>query len=448
MPLLIYIFPYKKFKMMIEQNGEKTQPNSNDIEPKQSVTTNSSVLDNSENNEKTTVSLEGRIKTKDVTNTKGQNFEDYGLKKELLKGIYEKGFDFPSPIQEEVIPVALTGQSVIARAKNGTGKTGSFAIPVLANLDSGCKFTQSLILVPTRELALQTSGIIRELGRYLNVRCEAVTGGTNVKEDIRRIRENNPVQVLIGTPGRVYDLVLKKAIDLSECRMLVLDEADKLISSDFNKSLERIINHLPEKCQIMLFSATFPVEIKQFQDKYLKDAVEKNLMDELTLVGVTQYYTYLEEKDKLHCLHTLFQKLEINQVIIFCNTTKRVELLTKKIIEMGFSCFYIHAKMEQKDRNKVYYDYRNNACRCLVSSDLMTRGIDVPNVNLVINFDFPKAPETYLHRIGRSGRFGHLGLAISFITEGDVENFYNIQKDLDTVIELMPQNVDRNKYMV
>ena len=151
---------------------------------------------------------------------------------------------------------------------------------------------------------------------------------------------------------------------------------------------------------------------------------------------------------KLHCLHTLFQKLEINQAIIFCNTTKRVELLAKKITDMGFSCYYIHARMEQEDRNRVYHDFRHNACRCLVSSDLMTRGIDIPNVNVVINFDFPKNAETYLHRIGRSGRFGHLGISISFITDDDVNNFYAIQKDLDTEIEAMPQSIDRNLYAI
>jgi ATP-dependent RNA helicase DDX6/DHH1 len=230
--------------------------------------------------------------------------------------------------------------------------------------------------------------------------------------------------------------------------MLALDEADKLLSQDFQSILEEVISFLPQKRQIMLFSATFPLTVKSFKDKYLRNAVLKNLMDELTLLGITQYYTYLQEKLKLHCMHTLFQKLEINQAIIFCNTTKRVELLAKKITDMGFSCYYIHAKMDQNDRNRVYHDFRHNACRCLVTSDLMTRGIDIPNVNVVINFDFPKLAETYLHRIGRSGRFGHLGVSISFITDDDVNNFYAIQKDLDTEIEAMPAEIDRNIYAV
>ena len=364
----------------------------------------------------------------------------------MLKGIYEKGYENPSPVQEEVIPVALMGKDIIARAKNGTGKTGSFVIPILEKIDFSQKYVQSLILVPTRELALQTSSTIREIGKYLNVQCMISTGGTNLKDDIYRLY--NPVQVLVGTPGRVFDLANKGALDLSRCGILVLDEADKLLSQDFQRVLEGIISYLPQKRQIMLFSATFPLNVKAFKDKYLKNAILKNLMEELTLLGITQYYTYLEEKLKLHCLHTHFQKLEINQAIIFCNTTKRVELLAKKISDMGFSCYYIHARMNQEERNRVYHDFRNNACRCLVSSDLMTRGIDIPNVNVVVNFDFPKNAETYLHRIGRSGRFGHLGISISFITDDDVNNFYTIQQDLDTEIEAMPQSIDRNLYAV
>ena len=272
------------------------------------------------------------------------------------------------------------------------------------------------------------------------------TGGTNLKDDIYRLY--NPVHIVVGTPGRVCDLAQKNVLKLNNCDILVLDEADKLLSQDFQTIIEKIISKLPKKKQIMLFSATFPLDVKKFKDKYMQNAILINLMEELTLFGISQYYTYLEEKVKVNCLHTLFGKLEINQAIIFCNTTKRVELLAKKIINMGFSCFYIHAKMEQEERNKVYHDFRHNACRCLVCSDLMTRGIDIPNVNVVINFDFPKSSETYLHRIGRSGRFGHLGIAISFITDDDLKNYYVIKKELDTEIEPMPQNIDRNLYAI
>ena len=306
-----------------------------------------------------------------------------------------------------------------------------------------------MILVPTRELALQISSTVKEIGKYLNVQCMVSTGGTDLKEDIHRLRnQSTPVHVVVGTPGRVFDLSVKQIMDISKCGILVLDEADKLLSQDFEKTVENIIKKLPNQRQIMLFSATFPSDVRKFQEKYMPNSVMKNLMKELTLLGITQYYTYIEEKLKLNCLHTLFQKLEINQAIIFCNATKRVKLLAKKVMEMGMSCFFIHAKMEQQERNKVFHDFRNNACRCLVSTDLMTRGIDVPNVNVVINFDFPKNSETYLHRIGRSGRFGHLGIAISFVTDDDLKNYYTIKKELDTDIDPMPQNIDRDKYAI
>ena len=373
----------------------------------------------------------------------------------LLKGIFEKGYDNPSPVQEEVIPVALDSKDIIARAKNGTGKTGSFVIPILQLINTNPKdkeilnSIQSLVLVPTRELALQISSTFKEIGKYLNVQCMVSIGGTNIKEDILRLKSGvSPVHIVVGTPKRIKDLAYQRVLNLERCGILVLDEADKLLGDDFYGEIKSIISYLPKKRQIMLFSATFPLDVKKFKDEYLNKPVMLNLMEELTLFGITQYYTYIEEKLKLQCLHTLFQKLEINQAIIFCNTTKRVELLSKKIIEMGFSCYYIHAKIEQEKRNRIYHDFRNNACRCLVSSDLMTRGIDIPNVNVVINFDFPKSAETYLHRIGRSGRFGHLGIAISFITDDDLQNYYSIKKELDTEIDAMPQNIDRNKYAI
>lgn len=253
--------------------------------------------------------VDNRIKTKDVTDTKGHSFEDYHLKIELLKGIYEKGYEKPSPVQEEVIPIALTGKDVIARAKNGTGKTASFVIPILEKCDFTKYYVQALILVPTRELALQVSATIRELGKYLNVQCIICTGGTNIKDDIYRL--SSPVQVLVGTPGRILDLASKNVLDLSGCITMALDEADKLLSQDFQPIIEGIIEFLSVKRQIMLFSATFPLNVKTFKDKYMKNAVMKNLMEELTLLGLTQYYTYLKEKLKLHCIHTLFQKVRL-----------------------------------------------------------------------------------------------------------------------------------------
>ncbi|KXJ15042.1 putative ATP-dependent RNA helicase me31b [Exaiptasia diaphana] len=388
---------------------------------------------------------DNRIKTTDVTATKGNEFEDYCLKRELLMGIFEKGYENPSPIQEESIPVALAGRDILARAKNGTGKTAAYMIPLLERIETAQNAIQALILVPTRELALQTSQECKVLGKHLDVQAMVTTGGTSLKEDIMRLY--NKVNVIVATPGRILDLMKKGLADMSKCKILVMDEADKLLSMDFKNLLEDIISYLPSNRQILLYSATFPVSVKQFRDIHLMKPYEINLMDELTLFGVTQYYAYVKEKHKVHCLNTLFNKLEINQAIVFCNSVKRVELLAKKLIELGYSCFYIHARMAQAYRNRVFHDFRQGHCRNLVCSDLFTRGIDVQSVNVVVNFDFPQNAETYLHRIGRSGRFGHLGLAINMVTEDDEEDLCKIEKELGTEIKPIPSDIDKKLYV-
>ncbi|KAF8107103.1 hypothetical protein N665_0126s0021 [Sinapis alba] len=385
-----------------------------------------------------------RYRTEDVTATKGNEFEDYFLKRELLMGIYEKGFERPSPIQEESIPIALTGRDILARAKNGTGKTAAFCIPVLEKIDQDNNVIQAVIIVPTRELALQTSQVCKELGKHLKIQVMVTTGGTSLKDDIMRLYQ--PVHLLVGTPGRILDLTKKGVCVLKDCSVLAMDEADKLLSQEFQPSVEHLISFLPENRQILMFSATFPVTVKYFKDRFLTNPYIINLMDELTLKGITQFYAFVEERQKIHCLNTLFSKLQINQSIIFCNSVNRVELLAKKITELGYSCFYIHAKMLQDHRNRVFHDFRNGACRNLVCTDLFTRGIDIQAVNVVINFDFPKTAETYLHRVGRSGRFGHLGLAVNLITYEDRFNLYRIEQELGTEIKQIPPHIDQAIY--
>merc|ERR1719181_748232 len=381
-----------------------------------------------------------RAKTTDVTATKGNEFEDYFLKRELLMGIFEKGFESPSPIQEESIPIALAGKNILARANNGTGKTGAFVIPMLEKVKIEDTHIQGLIIVPTRELALQTSAVVKDLGAHMQVQCMVTTGGTGLREDIMRLY--NTVHVLVATPGRALDLANKGVCDLKKCNTVVMDEADKLLSPEFQPIVEELIGFVHKERQILMFSATFPVTILDFKNKYLKDAHEINLMEELTLKGVTQFYAFVEERQKVHCLNTLFPSCRLHQAIIFCNSVTRVELLAKKITELGYSCFYIHARMYQSHRNRVFHDFRQGACRCLVSSDLFTRGIDIECVNVVINFDFPKNSETYLHRIGRSGRFGHLGLGINLVTYDDRLNLYRVEQELGTEIKPITPNID------
>lgn len=388
---------------------------------------------------------DNRVKTTDVTDTKGNEFEDFCLTRELLMGIFEKGWEKPSPIQEASIPIALSGRDILARAKNGTGKTGAYTIPILEQIDTSKDYIQGMIIVPTRELALQTSQIAMEIGKHLGVKVMVTTGGTSLKDDIMRIYEK--VHLIVATPGRILDLMDKKVANVEKCKILCLDEADKLLSQDFKGMLDRLISHLPLNRQVLLYSATFPLTVESFMRKHMRDPYEVNLMEELTLKGITQYYAFVQERQKVHCLNTLFSKLQINQSIIFCNSTQRVELLAKKITELGYSCYYIHARMAQAHRNRVFHDFRAGLCRNLVCSDLFTRGIDIQAVNVVINFDFPKMAETYLHRIGRSGRFGHMGIAINLITYDDRFSLHKIEQELGTEIRPIPKVIDKSLYV-
>ncbi|TNN44451.1 putative ATP-dependent RNA helicase DDX6 [Liparis tanakae] len=328
-----------------------------------------------------------RVQTSDVTSTKGNEFEDYCLKRELLMGIFEMGWEKPSPIQEESIPIALSGRDILARAKNGTGKT--------------------LVMVPTRELALQVSQISIQISKHLGgVKVMATTGGTNLRDDIMRLDET--VHVVIATPGRILDLIKKGVAKVDRVQIMVMDEADKLLSQDFVVLIEDIISFLAKNRQILLYSATFPMSVQKFMSKHLQKPYEINLMEELTLKGITQYYAYVTERQKVHCLNTLFSR---------------------------------------EYRNRVFHDFRNGLCRNLVCTDLFTRGIDIQAVNVVINFDFPKNAETYLHRIGRSGRFGHLGLAINLITSEDRFNLKSIEDQLVTDIKPIPSSIDKSLYV-
>ncbi|KAL0209627.1 hypothetical protein RCL1_008465 [Eukaryota sp. TZLM3-RCL] len=387
-----------------------------------------------------------RPKTQDVTHTKGTSFEDFNLKEDLLRGIYEYDYQEPSPVQEATIPSALMRRDILARAKNGTGKTASFLIPTLETIDTSLKAIQSVILVPTRELALQTADVAKRLGQFLpNLQVMVATGGPSIKEDIIRISQKP--HIVVATPGRLCELVRQRNADLSKCNILVLDEADKLLTDIFYRQITSVMNQMPQGRQLLLFSATFPASVREFKTKFMKpDTHMVNLMSELTLKGVTQYYAYVEERQKVHCLYTLFKKLDINQSIIFCNSVNRVKHLAMKITELGFSCYYIHSQMDQSERNQVFQNFRNGHCRNLVCSDVWARGIDIQSVNVVFNFDMPKTSETYLHRIGRSGRFGHYGLSISFVTPSDREALYKIETELGCQVEPIPENVDPSLY--
>jgi len=271
------------------------------------------------------------------------------------------------------------------------------------------------------------------------------TGGTNLKDDIMRMYEK--VHLVVATPGRIIDLIEKKVAIMDKLKILCLDEADKLLSQDFQGMLDKLLSFLPPNRQILLYSATFPMAVNTFMTAHMRNPYTINLMEELTLKGVSQFYAYVKEKEKVHCLNTLFTKLQVNQSIIFCNSTQRVELLAKKIVELGYSCYYIHSRMLQAHRNRVFHDFRAGLCRNLVCTDLFTRGIDIQAVNVVVNFDFPKMSETYLHRIGRSGRFGHMGVAINLISYEDRFALHKVEKELGTEIKPIPKVIEKSLYV-
>jgi len=389
---------------------------------------------------------EDRVHTADVTETRNGTFEDYALKRDLLRGIYKKRWERPSPIQEDSIPMALSGYDVLARAKNGVGKTGSYLIPILEKVDVSLPHVQALVLVPTIELASQTYKVCKDLGQYMKgLEVLLVHRGIEIEQVVVTCQTKN-VQIIVSTPGRMRSLVLHGNVKLDKLQMFVLDEADKLLSIDFRPVIEDIISTTPTTRQMLLFSATYPRAVKDFCDKYMRNYKAINTMNELCLRGVAQYYAYVSERQKILCLNTLFRHLTIFQSMIFCNSVRRVTLLAKTIVDLGYSCAYIHAQMSTSERTKVLHDFANKKFRHLVASDLCARGIDVPTVNVVFNFDFPDKSDAYLHRVGRGGRFGGLALAVNFITDNDKKKKALIEKELGCKILALPENLDPALY--
>eukprot|EP00792_Barthelona_sp_PAP020_P005913 TRINITY_DN2849_c0_g1_i1.p1 TRINITY_DN2849_c0_g1~~TRINITY_DN2849_c0_g1_i1.p1 ORF type:complete len:414 (+),score=124.57 TRINITY_DN2849_c0_g1_i1:46-1287(+) len=383
--------------------------------------------------------VDERPQTEDVTATKGLSFAGWNLKKELQMGIYAKGWDEPSPIQEEAIPQILLGNDVLARAKNGTGKTAAFCIPALEHINTTLDLPQVIIIEPTRELAFQTSKVLVDLAKYMeDTKIMVTTGGTNVQDDLERLK--NPVHIIVGTPGRLKHLFEVKRLRADNVSMFILDEADALLGDSFVDDIEVIIRKLPRERQILLFSATFPVSVATFQEKWMDtDTRTVKTMNELTLIGVDQFYAYINEGQKLSLLRQILTDIPFNQLVIFVASAKRSQELAILMTNWGIRTLFIHSFIEQDERNRIVHDFREGIFRILVCTDLFTRGIDIAGVDLVINFDFPSSKmdrpgSKYLHRIGRTGRYGHFGKAISFITDDDTANLFKVEKQLGTKI--------------
>lgn len=371
-----------------------------------------------------------------------EKFDDMNLKEDLLRGIYGYGFEAPSAIQQRAILPIVQGRDTIAQAQSGTGKTATFAISALQLVDESKPITQALILAPTRELAQQIEKVVRALGDRLKVTSRACVGGTLVRDDLR-ILQTEGVQIVVGTPGRVYDMVNRGALKLKDVRLFVLDEADEMLSRGFKEQIYDVFRFLPQSVQVCLFSATMPSDVLEISTRFMRDPVRILVKkEELTLDGIKQFYIAVEREDwKFETLCDLYETLTITQAIIYCNTRRKVDFLTGEMQKRDFTVSAMHGDMKAKDREVIMKEFRSGSSRVLITTDLLARGIDVQQVSLVINYDMPLQRENYIHRIGRSGRFGRKGVAINFVTTQDVEAMRDIEKFYNTKVEEMPMNI-------
>jgi len=370
------------------------------------------------------------------------SWEDLSLKQNLLRGIYAHGFENPSPIQQKSIIPMIGGEDIIAQAQSGTGKTGCFTISSLQIVDLDVSQVQAIIISPTRELSIQSKSVLDKIGIYFkNLRSHLLIGGTSTDNDIKHLREEKP-QILIGCPGRIHDLMRRKFIQHNTIKLIVLDEADEMLSAGFKEQVYNIFQFLPNSVQICLFSATMPSSLYNLTDKFMRNPTKIIVKQEqLTLEGIKQYYIKLEDdSQKYDTLKDLFGIYSSSQCIIYCNSIRRVSDLYEAMKQDGFPVCELHSNLDKNERLKNYEDFRSGTQRVLISSNITARGIDIQQVSTVINFDIPKDIHVYLHRIGRSGRWGRKGVALNFITRRDYKLMKDIESYYDTQIDELPDN--------
>jgi len=369
------------------------------------------------------------------------NFDNMGLSEDLLRGIYAYGFEKPSAIQQRAIMPLIKNLDLIAQAQSGTGKTATFTIGILQRLDFSIPECQALILAPTRELAQQIQKVVVALGDYLLAKCHACIGGTRVSDDISKLKSG--VHIVVGTPGRVFDMLTRRVLIPDRIKLFVLDEADEMLSRGFKDQIYDIFQLLPPHVQVGLFSATMPADALEITQKFMNNPIRILVKrDELTLEGIKQFYVMVEKEDwKFPTLCDLYETLNITQAVIFCNTRRKVDWLTDKMRSKDFTVSSTHGDVGQKERDVILNEFRTGSSRVLITTDLLARGIDVQQVSLVINYDLPRNLENYIHRIGRSGRFGRKGVAINFVTQDDHRALRELEQFYNTQIEEMPGNV-------
>lgn len=369
-------------------------------------------------------------------------WDDLGLNTALLRSIYSYGFENPSPIQKRAIAPMIKGNDIIAQAQSGTGKTGAFSISTLQLINTKINSTQAMILSPTRELSRQTFEVIKNLSSLIKqLRVMLLIGGTSTDDNASELK-NNPPHIIVGCTGRIHDMIRRQYINAKALKLIVLDEADEMLSSGFKEQVYNIFQHLNNNIQVALFSATLPAELSALTDKFMRDPVKILVKSEmLTLEGISQFKVQIDDdRQKYATLKDLYNHISMSQCIIYCNSVKRVQDLYEAMCEDSFPVCCIHSSMEKDDRANSYNEFKSGKYRVLISSNVTARGIDIQQVSTVINFDIPKDINTYLHRIGRSGRWGRKGIGINFITRRDFRKLKEIEQHYDTVIDDLPAN--------
>ncbi len=371
-----------------------------------------------------------------------ETFDEMGLDELLLRGIYAFGFEKPSSIQKRAIVPVTRGFDIIAQSQSGTGKTATFAIGGISLVDRTKNVPQILVLSPTRELAKQNYDVFCALSEYLDLSVQLCIGGQSVDENIRSLEKG--AQVVVGTPGRVFDLLKRHVLVGNSFKSFILDEADEMLSRGFKDQIHDVFVYLPKTCQVCLFSATMPSDVLELTHKFMNEPISILIPnEELTLEGIKQYWVGVE-KDiwKFETLCDIYEGLTVNQAIIYCNRKRKANWLTESLREKDFTVACIHSDMSQKERIDVIEAFKTGNERILIATDIVARGIDVQQVSLVINYDMPKYKETYIHRIGRSGRFGRKGVAINLLVgPSDFNKLEELQTFYMTKINEMPMDL-------
>jgi translation initiation factor 4A len=372
------------------------------------------------------------------------SWEELEINTKLLRGIYAYGFEKPSPIQQQAIKPLIMGKDIVVQSQSGTGKTATFTIGALANVDVTNNNTQVLVLSPTKELTIQTATVFESLGSMMKgLRVQAVYGGSIIEEGCSFSNKKIP-HVICGCPGRVFDMLRRDRISCKKIKLVILDEADEILSSGFKDQVYNIFQYFSNTIQVALVSATLPDSINYIIDKIMREPIRVCVKREmLTLEGISQYYIAVDDdRQKYATLKDIFGYIAMSQSIIYCNSVKRVQDLYEAMQEDDFSVCRIHSGMEKNERAAAFNDFKVGTTRVLISSNITARGIDIQQVSIVVNFDIPKCVNTYLHRIGRSGRWGRKGVGINLITRRDFIKLKEIEQHYSTQISEMPSNID------